>query len=66
MLHHLAGVIVQVANFSIIIVIHLTMATNIDESVHDILIIIASASSKGSGEPAHTRSLTKAFTVRIQ
>ena len=33
--------------------------------VHEISVLIVSASSEGSGESVHMRSLTRAFTARM-
>ena len=34
------------------------------EPAHEIMVLIAYETSEGSGEPAHSRSLTRAFAVR--
>ena len=34
------------------------------EPTHEIMILITQATSKGEGEPAHPRSLARAFAVR--
>ena len=37
---------------------------NTIEPAHEIMVLIAQATSEGSGEPAHPRSLARAFAVR--
>ena len=34
------------------------------EPAHEIMVLITQATSEGSGEPAHPRSLTRTFAVR--
>ena len=34
------------------------------EPAHEIMVLITKATSEGLGEPAHPRSLTRAFAVR--
>ena len=34
------------------------------EPAHEIMVLITQATSEGSGEPAHLRSLSRAFAVR--
>ena len=34
------------------------------EPAHEIMVLITQATSEGSGEPAHPRSLTRAIAVR--
>ena len=36
----------------------------IHEPAHEIMVLIIWATSEGSGEPAHMRSLARAFAVR--
>ena len=35
-----------------------------NEPAHEIMVLITKAASEGSGEPAHSRSLARAFAVR--
>ena len=37
---------------------------SIYEPAHEIMVLITQATSEGSGEPAHPRSLARAFAVR--
>ena len=41
-----------------------TMHFTINEPAHEILVLIKYATSEGTGEPAHSRSLARAFAVR--
>ena len=43
---------------------HKYTVTSTSEPAHEIMVLIALATSEGSGKPAHSRSLAKAFTVR--
>ena len=44
-------------------VLHVGFPRKIIEPAYEIIVLITSVTSEGSGEPAHLCSLTRAFTV---